>query len=159
MKISKKTGIIIAVAAVILIVGTIIVFAVLRDTAGTVTETLNKAEVTCAVNDDYTVTNTSNIPVLIRVRVVVNKTDGEEIVPGENTSYIENSDWTKKGNYLYYNGIVSNESGENKTTAPISLVGGITDNNKVLVIAEAIQAASDASKEGWDATYSNGSWS
>ena len=157
MKKINKTGIIIAVAVVLLIAGTIIVFAALRDTAGTVTEELNKADVTCTVNSDYTVTNTSSIPALIRVRVVVNQTDGGDIVPGDIPSYTAGSDWTKIGDYLYYNGILTEKDGSKDTTsAAISIDKG---DAQVVVLAEAIQAASDASKEGWNATYSNGSWS
>lgn len=159
MKRFSKSTIVIAVAVLMMIVGVIIVFAALRDTSGTVTEELNKAEVTCAVNDDYTVTNTSNIPALIRVKVIVNKTDGGDIVPGDTPSYTISSDWTQKGEYLYYNAIVSNEDGENKTTAPISFSESPANDIQVVVLAEAIQAASDASAEGWGATFSNGSWS
>ena len=156
-KISKST-LIISLAVVMMIVGVIIVFAALRDTSGTVTETLEKADVTCEVNSDYSVRNLSNIPALIRVRVVVNKTQGGEIVPGDTPDYTVGSDWTQKGDYLYYNGIVTEKGGESDTTsAAISITPG--SDTQVTVIAEAIQAASDASKEGWNATYSNGSWS
>lgn len=158
MKKINKTGIIITVTVLILIAGTIIVFAALRDTAGTVTEELRKPEVTCEVNDDYTVTNTSDIPALIRVRVVVNKTDGSDIIPGEIPAYTVGSDWSSIGDYLYYNTIVSEKDGENKTSASISFTESPADDIQVLVIAEAIQAASDASKEGWDATFSDGGW-
>ena len=100
MKKINKSGIIIAVAVLLLIAGTIIVFAALRDTAGTVAEELNKADVTCTVNGDYTVTNTSNIPALIRVRAVVNQTDGGDIIPGDIPDYTVGADWTKIGDYL-----------------------------------------------------------
>ena len=157
MKKINKSGIIIAVAVLLLIAGTIIVFAALRDTAGTVAEELNKADVTCTVNGDYTVTNTSNIPALIRVRAVVNQTDGGDIIPGDIPDYTVGADWTKIGDYLYYNGILTEKDGsKDTTTAAISIDKG---DAQVIVIAEAIQAASDASKEGWDATFSDGSWS
>ena len=157
MKKTNKTSIIIAVAVLLLIAGTIIVFAALRDTSGTVTEEFEKPEVTCEVNDDYTVTNTSDIPALIRVRVVVNNTDGGDIIPGETPDYTVGSDWTQIGDYIYYNGILTEKDGDSDTTsAAISIDQG---DAQVIVLAEAIQAASDASKEGWDATYLDGSWS
>lgn len=157
MKKISKTSIVLSVAVLMMITGVIIVFAALRDTAGIVTEEFGKAEVTCEVNDDYTVANTSDIPALIRVRVVVNNTDGGDIVPGETPAYTVGSDWTQIGDYLYYNGILTEKDGDSDTTsAAISIDRG---DAQVTVLAEAIQAASDASKEGWDATYSDGSWS
>lgn len=153
---NKKIVAVIAILLVItLAVGGVGLFAVLRDTSGTVNEKMNKADVTCEVNEDYTVTNTSNIPALIRVRVIVNQTENGEIIPGDVPSYTVMSDWTKKGDYLYYNGIVDFENGSNKTTAPISIDGG---GAQVTVLAEAIQAASDAAKDEWGTSYSNGSW-
>lgn len=157
MKKISKSSVIIAVAVVLMIAGVIIVFAALRDTAGTVTEKLDKAEVTCEVNDDYTVTNTSNIPALIRVRVVVNQTDGGDIIPGETPAYTVGSDWTQIGDYLYYNGILTEKDGDSdSTSAAISIDQG---GAQVTVLAEAIQAASDAAEQAWGTTYANGSWS
>lgn len=161
----KKTPIkgkrIVLIAVVILLAlslltgGFIGVYASLKDTAGTVTESLNTAEVACEVNDDYTVTNTSNIPALIRVRVVVNQTEGDEIIPGDVPSYTDGSNWTRIGDYLYYNAIVSYKDGENKTSAAIVID---PDGAQAVVLAEAIQAASTASKEAWGVSYSDGSW-
>lgn len=157
MKISKKTGIILAVIALTLIVGTIAVFAVLRDTSDVVTETLEEADVSCEVNDDYSVKNTSNIPALIRVRVVVNKMENGEIIPSDTPDYNVGSDWTQNGDYLYYNGILTEKGGDSDTTtAAISID---KSDAQVIILAEAIQAASDASKEGWDMNFSDESWS
>lgn len=154
-RISKKTAAILAVVLIFAIAGTILVAAALRDTAGTVTEELNKAEVTCTVNSDYTVTNTSDIPALIRVRVIVNKTDSGDIIPGDTPAYTAGSDWTKSGDYLYYNGIVAVDG---TTSAALSFSTSPDDDVQVLVLAEAIQAAADAEAE-WGMSYSNGSWS
>ena len=155
----KKTlTIIIAVISVLLIAGIVTTAAIiLRDTSGIVTETFAKADVTCEVNDDYTVTNTSNIPALIRVKVIVNMTDGDEIIPGDVPSYTVNSDWTEIGDYLYYNAIVSEKDGDSDTTsAAISIDQG---DAQVIVLAEAIQAASTAASEEWGVSFSDGSWS
>lgn len=133
---------------------------VLRDTSGTVTEELSTAEVSCEVNDDWSVTNTSNIPVLIRVRVIVNMTDDEgNIIPGDTPDYTVGSNWTVNGDYLYYNGIVSDEDGDNATTAAISYTAAPDGGDKLTVLAEAIQAASTAAEESWGVTYDDGSWS
>ena len=158
MKITKRTGIVIAVIALVLIIGTVVVVAALRDTAGIVTETFDNADVTCEVNDDYTVTNTSDIPALIRVRVIVNKTENDEIIPGDTPDYSVGSDWTQEGDYLYYNGFLTEKDGDSDTsTAAITITPD--DDTQVILLAEAIQAASDASSEGWDMTFSDGSWS
>lgn len=133
--------------------------AILRDSSGSVTEELGKAEVTCEVNDDYSVTNTGNIPALIRVKVIVNKTDGDEIIPGDTPAFDVAGDWTENDGYLYYNAIVSNEDGENDTTVPITFTDTVGDDIQVLILAEAIQAAVDAAAESWGLSFSNGSWS
>ena len=157
----KKTRMIVAAVLAAVLIGGMVAgaFAVLRDTSGSVTETLSKAQVTCAVNEDRSVTNTSNIPALIRVKVIVNNTEGEEIVPGDTPDYTVSSDWTQIGDYIYYNAIVSEKNGENVTTVPITFSETPGEDIQVLVLAEAIQAASTAAKEEWCATYSNGSWS
>lgn len=159
---SKKARALVIVMISLLLITAIAVgaAAILRDTSGTVTEELSKAEVTCEVNDDYSVTNTSNIPVLIRVRVIVNMTDEDgDIIPGDTPDYTVGSGWTENGNYLYYNGIVSNEDGDNATTAAISYTSLSDGGDQVLILAEAIQAASDAAEQSWGVSYSNGSWS
>lgn len=155
----KMLTILITVISVVLLAGIVAgAVAILRDTAGSVTETLSKAEVTCEVNDDWSVTNTSNIPALIRVKVIVNKTDGDEIIPGDVPAYTVGSDWTQIGEYLYYKGILT-EAGGNKTTTSPAIVITPDDDTQVLVLAEAIQAASTAASEEWRAVYSDGGWS
>lgn len=157
----KKTlTIIIVLVSVVLLAGIVTAaVAVLRDTSGIVDETLSQADVTCEVNSDYSVTNTSNIPALIRVKVIVNKTEGDEIIPGDVPSYTVSADWTQIGDYLYYNAIVSEKDGENVTTVPITFSETPVDDIQVLVLAEAIQAASDAASEGWGVTFRESSWS
>ena len=156
-RLNKKAAAVIALVLILVAAGTVIVFAALGDTAGTVTEELGAASVTCEVNSDYSVTNTGNIPALIRVRVVINKTDGGDIIPGETPAYTVAAGWTQVGDYIYYNDIVSNESGSN-VTSPAVTVGSAGSDIQVMVLAEAIQAASDAKNE-WGATFSGGSWS
>ena len=154
----RKAPLIITLAVMIVIVGVIAAYAALRDTTGTVTETLETAEVTCTVNSDWSVTNTSNIPALIRVRVVINKTAEGEIIPGDVPAYTVGSGWTKIGEYLYYNGILTESGGDSVTTSASISVTPESDT-EVVVLAEAIQAASTAAADKWGVSYSNGSWS
>ena len=157
--ISKRAIVIVSVVLLLVVVGTIAGFAALRDTAGTVSEQLTVADVTCSVNSDYSVTNTGNIPALIRVRPVIIVTDNNDIVPGETPEYSVGSDWTKIGDYLYCNAIISCEDGENTTSAALSFSSSVDDNIQIVLLAEAIQAASDAAEEAWGVTFSDGNWS
>lgn len=95
---------------------------------------------------------------MIRVRVIVNKTEGDEIIPGDTPAYNVVSDWTQIGDYLYYNKILTEKNDRDDTTTAAISISADSDT-QVLLLAEAIQAAFDASKEGWNATFSNGSWS
>lgn len=158
-RLTGKAATIIALAAVLVAAGTLAVLALLRDTSGIVTEKLESAEVTCRVNGDYTVTNTGNIPALIRVKVIVNKTEDGKLIPGETPGYTVSADWTQQGEYLYYNAIVSEKAGENTTTAPVSFSESLDDDIRVVVTAEAIQAAAGASQDAWDVSFANGGWS
>ena len=135
MKFFEKTGpgarrtALILILAVLLTVGCFTTAFALRDTTGEVTESLEKADVSCEVNENWSVTNTGNIPALIRVRVIVNLTDDDTLLPGDVPDYTVGSGWVKIGDYLYYTGIVDFEEGENGTgnvtTPAISFRGSI----------------------------------
>lgn len=156
---AKRTILVFALIVVLLVGGVTVSYA-LRDTTGEVTETLEKAEVTCEVNEDWSVTNTGNIPALIRVRVVVNLVDEDTLLPGDVPTYTVGSDWERIGNYLYYNGIVNFEDGENATTPAIAFSPNADQQVRVTVLADAIQATpADAAQSAWGKSYSDGSWS
>ncbi len=161
--------------ALLLVVGGVTTALALKDTTGEVKESLEKAEVSCEVNDDWSVTNTGNIPALIRVRVIVNRIEDEEgtLIPGDVPEYTVGEDWMQIGDYLYYKGIVSfeaeedegedgSEGGEseskNVTTPAISI--SVDEGVRVTVLADAIQAAPQtAADSAWGVSYEDGSWS
>lgn len=170
MKFFEKTGpgarrtALILILVVLLTVGCVTTAFALRDTTGEVTESLEKAEVTCEVNENWSVTNTGNIPALIRVRVIVNLTDDDTLLPGDVPDYTVGSGWVKIGDYLYYTGIVDFEEGENGTgnvtTPAISYSNTGAQTTKVTVLADAIQATpSTATQQAWRVTFENGNWS
>ncbi len=152
----------------LLAVGGVTTALALKDTTGEVTESLEKAEVSCEVNDDWSVTNTSNIPALIRVRVIVNRIEDDNgtLIPGQTPDYTVGDGWTQIGDYLYYNGIVAFEAEENggdhesKTATTPAIRISVDTGVRVTVLADAIQAAPKAAaQQAWGVAYENGSWS
>lgn len=159
---AKRTVLILVLALLLLVGGVTTAFA-LRDTTGEVRESLEKAEVSCAVNEDWSVTNTGNIPALIRVRVVVNRKDDDgTLLPGDVPAYTVGSGWVQIRDYLYYTDIVDFEAGEdgkaNVTTPAVSISADA--GVQVTVLADAIQATPNtAAQQAWGVTYSEGAWS
>ncbi len=160
-----KRRVLILVLALLLLVGGVTTAFALRDTTGEVRESLEKAEVSCAVNEDWSVTNTGNIPALIRVRVVVNRKDDDgTLLPGDVPAYTVGSGWVQIGDYLYYTDIVDFEAGEdgkaNVTTPALSYANTVEQTTMVTVLADAIQATPNtAAQQAWGVTYSEGAWS
>lgn len=124
-----------------------------------VEETLNEG-----VKSDVKVTNDGEVPMYIRVALVVTWTDaeGNVIVKPEGASMTgiptgdvvgENGTWIKNGNYWYYNAPV----GANDTTDAIigeAKATGLTEGVKanLEILAQGIQAEPDqAVKEAWSA--------
>ena len=127
-----------------------------------VEQVLRAVDVSCTVNDDYTVTNTGDIDVLIRATVVVNWVD-EEGNPAPGMPAVTYSEgWTQSadGKYLFYNGVL--KPNDSTTTPVIAGVEASPDDEytlKTTVLAEAIQAEpATAAQEAWGATYSGGTW-
>lgn len=123
--------------------------------------------VTCSVNDDYSVTNTSDIPAYIRASYAVNWMDDSGNIRGIGPAYGVNytigtgSGWTYNeadGFYYYLSPVAVNTA----VNAPVTLGQG-TDSSvpagyslKLTVAAEAIQADGDtddtsvpAYKDAW----------
>ena len=101
--------------------------------------------VTSSVNNNGTVTNTSNVDAYIRAAVVVNWMDNDGNVYGIKPSYTVaiNSGWSQIGDFYYYTSAVS--SGRTTTTAPVTVA--VSDDApsgayslSVEIVAEAIQA-------------------
>ena len=116
----------------------------LRMTAGGVSETFTAAVVSCEVNEDGTVTNTGNIPVLIRVISTLSGEDGEPQL---------SSDWTRIGEYRYYNGIVA--PGESTT----AIYTAETGSESVTMQAQAVPAQGSAARTNWQVSFEANTWS
>ena len=122
-----------------------------------VTNRFVPAYVSCEVNSDCTVKNTSNVDAYIRAAVVVNWMDASGNVYGTkpNCTVTENSGWTESSGFYYYNGAVA--AGETTTTAPVTVgnPGAAPSSDytfSVEVVAEAIQA------EGMGAQDAQNAW-
>jgi len=110
--------------------------------------------VTCSVNDDYSVTNTSDIPAYIRATYAVNWMDGSGNISGigpvEGTDYTivgPGSGWTYNSadGFYYY---LSPVAVDGIVPAPVTMSPGATTapdgySLTLTVTAEAIQAAGD----------------
>ena len=160
-KLNKK-GIALLVASAVLltaIVGTTIAY--LIDVTDTVEDTFTPATVTCTVTksgEKYVITNTSDVDVYLRVAVVVNATDGTNLVWNSalNPTVAETEAWVKHDNYYYCKTKVS-------PSTPIDF-GTVTEsalaNYQVQLLAEASQATPDeAVQNAWKMTFNGTSWS
>ena len=162
-KLNKK-GIALLISAVLILsvaVGTTIAFLV--DSTEDVTDNFTPAKVICDVTnsgDTWSVKNVENIDAYIRVAVIVNETNGNNLkwngVINADALIQKDSDWNanwqKIGNYYYYKG----------TVAPGASVpfGQITAANaKIQVLAEAIQSTpNEAVKTAWGVTFNGTAW-
>lgn len=106
-----------------------------------VTNTFSYANVSCTVNGD-TVTNTSDIPVYLRIAVVPDCTVGETLKNGVSLTVNAGGDWEQRGSYY-----VSRE--------PVGVGESLrftveSDGVSYSVLAEAIQAEPVSAKtEAW----------
>lgn len=120
MKRMNKTKTILALALVALLltcaVGGTMAYLVTQTNA--VTNTFTPAKVTCAVEEDFTqgtsikrnvqIQNTGNTDAWIRATVVGNWVkDGKIVAPWTDDINYNIADWTKVGNYYYYNSKVA----------------------------------------------------
>lgn len=142
-KLSKGATMLLAVALVLTFAagGTLAYLAV---TGGTVTNTFQAAQVSCQVNSNGTVKNTSNVDAYIRATATVNWMDGSGNIYAKNIIFsIEDANgWTKSGDFYYYSGRV----------APNDVTGVLSVNYNageapaagyeatVVIVAEALQA-------------------
>lgn len=174
-KLNKK-GIALLISAVLILsvaVGTTIAFLV--DSTEDVTDNFTPAKVACTViaptdsDSNWHVRNDSekgsNIDAYIRVAVIVNETNGNNLkwndsfsatiepvnTTDDSWTFIKVDEDTNFG-YYYYNGTV-----EPGVSVPF---GQITAANaKIQVLAEAIQSTpDDAVQTAWGVTYANSTW-
>lgn len=167
-KLNKK-GIALLISAVLILsvaVGTTIAFLV--DSTEDVTDNFTPAKVICDVTnsgDTWSVKNVENIDAYIRVAVIVNETNGNNLkwndsfsatiepvnTTDDSWTFIKVDEDTNFG-YYYYNG----------TVAPDTSVtfGQITAANaKIQVLAEAIQSTpDDAVQTAWGVTFNGTAW-
>ena len=167
-KLNKK-GIALLISAVLILsvaVGTTIAFLV--DSTEDVTDNFTPAKVICDVTnsgDTWSVKNVENIDAYIRVAVIVNETNGNNLkwndsfsatiepvnTTDDSWTFIKVDEDTNFG-YYYYNG----------TVAPGASVpfGQITAANaKIQVLAEAIQSTpDDAVQTAWGVTFNGTAW-
>ena len=134
-----------------------------------VTNTFTPGKVSCQVeeefNDDYTVKtkavvkNTGNVPAYIRVAVVANTVDGDNITGMADLSQVDwlnEANWTEGNDgFYYYKGVVQpGDVTENLLKNGIPLTG-----IQVTILASAIQSMPDAAVEdAWNMSYNSGDW-
>lgn len=107
---------------------------------------------------EIAVNNTGDVGVYVRVSLVANYYDKDGNITGAaNVSdKLKGSDWTKLGDYYYYNGIVQagGETSNLLNDEGIDLTG-----IQVTVLASAIQVEpADAVIEAWGVQFNNGAW-
>ena len=131
-----------------------------------VVNTFTPGEVSCQVNEEFdedntvktkaVVKNTGNVPAYIRVAVVANTIDGDNIT-GMATledGWLNETDWMKSGDFYYYKGVV--QPGD--VTANLLTAAGIDLTGiQVTILASAIQSMpDDAVNEAWNMSYNSG---
>ena len=130
-------------------------YAELKDTTSAVTETYQVAHVTCRVNPDHSITNTGDIPALIRCRVILNRVnEAGNVVPGELPEISPTGNWIVIGYFYYYRGYVAAGA-----IAPAPVQIELSDGLQMTIIAEAIQATpSAAAEEAWGHSFNGSDW-
>lgn len=134
-----------------------------------VVNTFTPGEVSCEVVEEFNtdktqktsvqVQNTGNVPAYIRVAVVANTVDGNDVTGAFDVSNKlcgENWQYNVADGYYYYKGIVqpSEVTGGNLLKESINLTG-----IQVTILASAIQSTpADAVNSAWHMSYNNGSW-
>ena len=132
-----------------------------------VTNTFTPGEVSCQVKEEFNgktktkavVQNTGNVPAYIRVAVVANTVDGDNITGMADLSQVDwlnEANWTEgSGGFYYYKGVVQ----------PGAVTADLLDKDiplegiQVTILASAIQSMPDAAVEdAWNMSYNSGDW-
>ena len=112
------------------------------------------------VKKDIGVKNTGNVPAYIRVAVVANTVDENGKITGAATlpqGWLNTEDWTKVGDYYYYNSDV--QPGDQTKDLLADGVGIALQGKQVTILASAIQSTPDeAVNSAWHMSFSDGSW-
>lgn len=170
----KKSASLLVALVLMIVVGTGTTLAYIIDQSGTVTNVFIPSQVSCAVKEDYTVKNTSDVDAYIRAAVVVTWKDDTTNRNVYGKQPVENTDYTIQYNltngwvkgtdgYYYWTSPVKSEreAANNCTTGVLietcELKDGITPPSdyhlSVEIVAEAIQADPFANAEAaWAVT-------
>lgn len=158
MKRMRKTKTILVLAAVVLVLACAVggTIAFLIDTTGAVTNTFTPAKVTCQVNEDFTdggttkrnvcIQNTGKTDAWIRATVVANWVKDNNVVAPWTDSITYNmgddsNNWTKDGNYYYYNSIVPSNGLTENLFASYTPTGGPEGAHLVMtIVCQAVQS-------------------
>lgn len=160
-KLSKGATMLLAVALVLTFAagGTLAYLAV---SGGTVTNTFQAAQVSCQVNTDGTVKNTSNVDAYIRATATVNWMDGSGNVYAKNVDFNinEGNGWTKGSDGFFYHDRVTpgNTTGVLDVTFTQGEAPATGYKATVVIVAEALQAdgIADSAVEAWSNAPGNG---
>ena len=132
-----------------------------------VVNTFTPGKVSCQVEEVFNenktikteavIRNTGNVPAYIRVAVVANTVDGDNITGMADLpdGWLNAEKWTEVGGFYYYKGVVQPGAvTDNLLNADINLEG-----IQVTILASAIQSMpDDAVNEAWKMSYDTGTW-
>lgn len=168
----KKSASLLVALILMIVVGAGTTLAYIIDTTGSLTNTFLPSQVTCSVNTDKSIKNTSDVDAYIRAAVVVTwKNDhgdvyGQKPVAGtdytislNNTAQAQNV-WVKGSDDFYYwtSPVAVNDS-TNPLIASFSPIAGKAPAGYTLsleILTEAIQANPATAVEGaWDVTVNS----
>lgn len=154
-------------ALVLILVGTVGgTVAFLATRTNPVVNTFTPGKVTCQVEEKFNerakseavIRNTGNVPAYIRVAVVGNTMDGNNVTGAYDVS--GNLDTTKwflgDDGFYYYKGVVQpGDTTSDLIATDIELLTG----KQVTILASAIQSTpAEAVNSAWHMSYNNGSW-
>ena len=130
-----------------------------------VTNIFISGEVSCQVKEEFNgktktkavVQNTGNVPAYIRVAVVANTVDGDNITGMADLSQVDwlnEANWTEGSDgFYYYKGVVQPDD----VTADLLKNGIPLTGIQVTILASAIQSMPDAAvEEAWNMSYNSG---
>ena len=177
MKLNRKKGILLLAAAMLILVcGVGSTLAYLATQTGQVQNTFEPAYVRSEVQEtiannvksDVTIKNTGNVSAYIRAAIVVTWKDAagkttlpeKPVLDTDYTMQLNETDWTKVGDYYYYDKSVAANDSTTKLIDTCEPNKSYPDGRKlcVEVIGYAIQAEpANAVTEAWGVTISNGS--
>ena len=145
------------------LVGTTLAYVIAK--VGPLTNQFQPAQVSCVVSGDKSqVTNTSDIPVYLRIAVTATfeKTEeGEIVIHWQNPTLTvaPSGNWVKVGDFYYYKGTVASDAA---VLLPQITASGTAPGYTAVthVLAEVIQyEPNDAVQSAWKMTFDGATWS